>query len=344
MKILAGSIVIVILGAGRAHAEPVRDSYCEHEEAVADSTSAILMGPELFGSFGYIEAADTATTISTSNDARFIGGVRFKINGIYQGLLTRDHAKVACRRHQAIDQVVGASQHKALEARAKVLEDALPEAQKYLREATSDLDARRANAQDVTATRLRVEELRQLDQDTRHALDALPAESGPLAGALQRYYDADAELERNEGKLRAAQGWDLSVRVGINEFLTRDTPQPLFAAVSATFNIGWFFEGGDNSRASSSRAALVREAHSDDMVGATLVQLREVLATEEKREEETAALVGDLERQLKELRDLGGDTTRRYRETVWFEWVKANADHEYLATHVASLKEVLGAQ
>ena len=342
MKRLALAFVAIGAGAAKAEPAPSRDAYCEHEEAVASSESAILMGPELFGTLGYIEAADTATTVATTNDARLIAGVRVKIGGIYQGMVTRDHARQACRRHQAIDQVVGASQHKALEAREKVLEDALPEAQKYLRDAASDLDARRANAQDVTATRLRVEELRQLAEDTHRAIEALPPVQGPLAGALATYYDADAEMERDEGKLRAAQGWDLSVRLGVNEFLSRDTPQPLFAAVSATFNVGWFFEGSSNARASSSRAQLVHEAHVDDAVGATVVQLKEVLAAEEKREQETAALVADLERQLKELRDLGGDTTRRYRETVWFEWVKANADHEYLATHVASLKEVLG--
>jgi hypothetical protein len=335
--------VIVIAWAARARAQPA-DAYCEHAEAVAAAESAILMGPELFTSIGYIEAADTSTTttIATSNDARFIGGVRVKLGGIYQGMVVRDHARAACRRHQAIDQVVGASAHKALEARAKVLGDALPQAQQYLRDATDDLDARRANAQDVTATRLRVEELRQLAEDTHRQLDALPPEEGSLSGALARYYDADADLERDEGKLRAAQGWDLSVRFGVNELLGRDTPQPLFAAVSATFDVGWLFEGGDNRRARSSRAQLVREAHVDDAVGATVAQLREVLAAEEKREQETAALVADLARQLDALKDLGGDQTKRYRETVWFDWVKANADHEYLATHVASLKEVLG--
>lgn len=336
-------VVIAGIWAGAAGvARADGDAYCDHVEGVASAESAILMGPELFGSLGYLEAADTATTVATTNDARLIAGVRIKLGGIYQGFVTRDHAEAQCRRHQAIDQVVGASQHRALEARIKVLTESLPEATKYLTQATNDLEARRANAQDVTATRLRVEELRQLAEDAQRQLDALPPLRGSLAGALTAYYDADADLERDEGKLRAAQGWDLSVRLGVNEFLSRDTPQPLFAAVSASFNVGWFFEGSANRKAADARHTLMQEAHADDQVGATVVQLKTVLATEQKREEETGALVADLGRQLEELKGLGGDQTRRYRETVWFEWVKASADHEYLATHVASLREVLG--
>jgi hypothetical protein len=196
----------------------------------------------------------------------------------------------------------------------------------------------------VTATRLRVDELRQLDEDTRRELQALPPLEGKLTGALDAYYSADADMEKDEGKLRAAQGWDVQVRFGIDEFLSQDTPQPYFAAISASFDLGWLFEGAANRRAADARARVAREAHVDDPIGATMVQLQTVLATEEKRETETRALVADLARQLKELRELGGEQTKRYRETVWFEWVKANADHEYLATHVASLREVLGKQ
>jgi hypothetical protein len=332
------------LGAHAARAQPPGDAYCDHVEAVASSESAVLMGPELFGSIGWIEGSDTTVSIATNNQARLIGGVRIKLGGIYQGLVTRDHARADCRRHQAIDQVVGASQSLALQARVKAIEDALPEAQKFLADAMQDLDARRANAQDVTATRLRVEELRQLDEDARRELQALPPLEGRLDGAMAAYYTADADMERDEGKLRAAQGWDVQVRFGIDEFLSQDTPQPWFAAVTASFDLGWLYEGAANRRAAVARARVAREAHVDDPIGATMVQLQTVLATEEKREAETRALVADLARQLKELHDLGGEQTKRYRETVWFEWVKANADHEYLATHVASLREVLGKQ
>ena len=36
------------------------------------------------------------------------------------------------------------------------------------------------------------------------------------------------------------------------------------------------------------------------------------------------------------------DESRRYKQTVWFEMVKAKAQHAYLEAHVQSIKEVLG--
>jgi hypothetical protein len=75
---------------------------------------------------------------------------------------------------------------------------------------------------------------------------------------------------------------------------------------------------------------------------ATESRLRAVLAIEEKRAEETGALVADLDGQLEALRQVGGDNSRRARQTVWFEWVKVKAEHEFLTAHVASLRQVLG--
>ena len=53
-------------------------------------------------------------------------------------------------------------------------------------------------------------------------------------------------------------------------------------------------------------------------------------------------LVEDLERQLAELKDVGGDTGRRYREMVWFELVKIKAEHEYHRAYAAGLAELAG--
>ena len=39
---------------------------------------------------------------------------------------------------------------------------------------------------------------------------------------------------------------------------------------------------------------------------------------------------------------VGGEDSRRYRQTVWFDWAKAKADLAYLQVHVASLREVIG--
>ena len=61
-----------------------------------------------------------------------------------------------------------------------------------------------------------------------------------------------------------------------------------------------------------------------------------------KREAETATLENDLKKQLDQLNRIGGDDSRRYRLTLWFDFVKVQAEHAYHAAHVATLKQILG--
>lgn len=166
-------VLAVCLSAGVASAD---DGYCDYVQGVASAESALLFSPELFARFGYIEqSAATASPDVSEENARFIGGIRYKVSGIYEGFAVKNRAKADCRRHQALEQVRGGTLYRALEARAKVLEDALGEAEKLLRQTNADLEARRTTAQEATATRLRVDELRRIATDTRAALRPMPA-------------------------------------------------------------------------------------------------------------------------------------------------------------------------
>lgn len=327
-------------------AEPA-DGYCDYAKGVADAEAAILFGPELFGSFGYLDQPiDAAVPDATSNDLRLIAGVKWSLGNVYEGILVRKRAKADCRRHQALDDITGGTTYAALEARAKVLEAALVEAEKLLEQANEDLDTRRATAQEVGATKLRVDELRGLAADTQIALDALPP---PVAGrtvarALETYYKADTEVEKHEAGLRTAQAWDVSVRVGFDKFLGADDESPYVALVSASFNLGWFLQHGANKRAAAGRKLLVTKEHGGQRVDSTVSRLVSMLEIEKKRKGEVGILLADLDEQLDQLRSLGGDAGRRYRQTVWFEWVKVKAEHAYLTSHVASLLEILGAE
>jgi hypothetical protein len=86
----------------------------------------------------------------------------------------------------------------------------------------------------------------------------------------------------------------------------------------------------------------VQEEYGTHQVDTTTTRLKAMLAVEAKRETETGALVDVLGEQLEQLRKIGGDGSRRLYETVWFEWIKARAEHEYLVSHVAALREILG--
>jgi hypothetical protein len=88
----------------------------------------------------------------------------------------------------------------------------------------------------------------------------------------------------------------------------------------------------------------VTKEHGGQRIDSTVSRLVSMLEIEQKRKTEVGILLADLDEQLDQLKSLGGDAGRRYRQTVWFEWVKVKAEHAYLTSHVASLQEILGAE
>jgi hypothetical protein len=344
MRILATAALFAASFSYVGEARADGDHYCDFVEGVASAQSSLLFAPELFGTFGYLDQQAQAIDVpeGTTDDLRLTAGVRYSLGNVYEGFLTRGRARAECKRKQALDRVQGATTYRALEARAKVLDEAIAEADKLLAEAKADLDSRRATSQEVIGTRVRVDELRAMAAATRKELAAAPpAADGSMDRAMGAYLSADAAVERHDASLRKAQAWDVSVRFGYDQFLSNDVDEsPLFALVQANFNLGWFLQGSGNGRAARGRRALVMEGRGG--LDATESQLRAVLAIEERRAEETGALVADLDGQLAALRQVGGDASRRARQTVWFEWVKIKAEHEFLTAHVASLRQVLG--
>jgi hypothetical protein len=129
------------------------------------------------------------------------------------------------------------------------------------------------------------------------------------------------------------------VRAGYDKFLADDEDEsPYFAVVSASWNLGWVLQQPANKRAQKARRRLVR----DEPGGQAGPALRALLVAETRRAEEAGILLEDLDKQLEALRRIGGDDSRRFRQTVWFEWVEAKAEHAYLEAHAAALREVLG--
>ncbi len=113
-------------------------------------------------------------------------------------------------------------------------------------------------------------------------------------------------------------------------------------------NLGALFQGGANDRAVAGRRRPVRSGRDPIAADATAERLRVIVETETetetKREQETAALEADLQRQLDALTRLGGEESKRYRQTAWFEWIKIRAEHAYLTAHLRALHEVLGGE
>lgn len=331
-----------------ATATPARadDGYCDYVRGVAAAESALMFAPEVFTEFGRIEQASTSIQeVVDPGTLRFIGGLRWRISGLYEGAATRARASAECRRHNALAGIRGATLYKALAARAAVLDGALPAAEKLLARITADLDARRTTAQEATAARLRVEELRRLADETHQAMSVLPPPPPDGQLGLVAFQRADADVERHEATIRRARAVDLSVRVGVDEFLDdsgTNTSSPYFAVVTANINLGLLFQGRGNARAAAGRARYLKSGRDPVTVDATADRLRAQLETATRRADETAALEADLQRQLKVLDRVGGDDSRRYRQIVWFDLIKVRAEHAYHDAHATALRQVVG--
>ena len=213
-----------------------------------------------------------------------------------------------------------------------------------MQQVTTDYEARRTTAQETTALRLRVDELRELDAESHQQLAAIPRSADhPLGSALASYQQADADMEVADAKLRRAQLVDLSVRAGLDEFLdSTSNPTPYFAVIQLGVSFGAIWQGSANERAAAARKRLVAEGRDPLGVDATLQQIQANIEIETKRAADTDALVAELERQLGALDKVGGEDSKRYRQTVWFDYAKAKADQAYYAAHLAALHEVLG--
>jgi hypothetical protein len=322
------------------------DAYCDWVEGVAASESALMFAPTLFGSLGSVDQGVIVTVPDASGrDTRITAGVNFRLTGIYEGIATRGRARAECERHQALTRFESATVQAALQARAAVLDEALGQADTLLREAGEDLRERRATAQDVTATRIRVQALRAAAAGTHAEIAAVAAarpakgqEPGGGVSALRDYYQADEDMAREEGRLRRVKGVDLSVRFGYDAFTgpLDDDESALFGVVAVGINLGVLFQGGAEQRAAEGRRRYMRSERGAG-VEPTLRYLRVQAREARQREEETAVLAKDLAKQLASLDDVGGETGRRYRDLIWFELVNAKAEHAFLKAQADGL-------
>jgi hypothetical protein len=347
MRALVSFVLLGLALSGTASAETTNDGYCEWVENAASAESAVLSFPEVFADVGRIEQSSQSVQPGDQpGDIRFIGGLRWRLSGIYEGSAVRGRAKAECKRHTALEQIRGETLYRAFEARANVIDQAMPEAEKILRTVSADLDARRTTAQEATATRLRVEELRRISTDTHQAMSILPRPAGGNL-TLTTFQAADDEVERQDAKLRRARGIDVSLRVGVDEFLNgavnSDTSSPYFAVLSVGVNFGVIFQGGANSRAAEGRRRFVRSGRDPLSVDATADRVKQLYEVAQKRVAETSALEQDLVKQIAVLDRIGGDDSRRYRQIVWFDLIKIRAERSYHEAHAAALQQVMGA-
>ncbi len=354
MKVSRTLLLALVLCPVVAEAQPADDDgYCDFVQGTASASAATLFAPQVFAQFGYIEQQQLATAPDPAiepNDLRAIAGLRYSFTNIFAAKATISRADADCRRHKAqaqmqaiAQQIKDTSSARAVGARLAVFENAQAEADKLLAVTQADLDARRITTQEAISTRLRVDDLRSQVAQARRELAALPAnQTQGVDGLLAAYREADGDFERSESKLRTIRAYDVNVRAGADRFLNgTNADTRYFAVVEFGINLGALWINSGNKRAAAGRARYAKTV-GPFASAVDVAQLRPVLEVQTKRLAQVQALSTDLDRQLAAL--AGADSTdgKRFRETIWFEAVKARAELAYLQAHVATLNEMLG--
>lgn len=327
---------------------PSADGACGHATGVADSEAALLMSPELFVSLGVVSAALDEEGLGAPTP-RLLIGADYSVSKLWQGMTVKRRALAECERARALAALAPALDLRsslgllpALTARSQVLKDALPRAEAIARAVASEVEDGRASREEERAIAQALDGLRLLAHQT--ALDADRLQRGPapadFQAALRRYRDASARAEALSGSLRAQSAWDVAVRGGYERLF--DVPQsvPLFGMVTVSYNLGGLFQGDANRRAV---AGVRQESDGDfDSVGQKLRQLLDELsaqrAADRTRLEQARTRLADLQSQARQLEALTTHEVDRFRRSVFFERVSAEAEVAFLEAHLRALE------
>jgi hypothetical protein len=346
--------VLILIAPAVALGQPAPDDgYCDYVQGTASATAATLFAPQLFGQFGYIEQLNQVTNDPNAepNDLRAIGGLRYSFTNIFAGKATVARADADCRRHKAqvamqaiTQQIKDTSSARAIAARLAVYEQAQGDADKMLATIKADVDARRLTTQEAISTQLRVDEIRAQIAQAKRDLAALPSsDTKGVDQLLADYREADAAMEKAEGKLRSIKAYDVNVRAGVDRFLNGDIEDKTryFAVLEVGVNLGALWTGSGNRRSATGRDRYARTVGPMQIIADPAV-LRPLLEVQQKRLVQVQALSSDLDKQLAALNGAESSDAKRFRETIWFEAIKARAELAYLQAHVATLNEMLG--
>lgn len=331
--------------------------YCDWVQGLGDAEAALELAPEVFGSFGVVNTGEAEGGVPLGKPKlRVTAGLSYDFVGLYRGHKIHRRAAAECRRHQALSslqaavrQGMGLGEDSALEARARVLQDALPRAEELVNALRTDLRDGRATLEELNAMQVRLDNLRSLSTDTALARERLASRpefprGQRLEPLLEELRAADDAVEVATGSLRRAKAWELSVRGGYDEVFDVEQEVPLFGQVMLTYDLGHLWQGKANARARDGR----RRSTANDVDGVhqkiseLLVELRSRHRTEEARLREVSALVSDLEGQLREVEALQTREIRRFRDYLLLELARLRAEQAYLTAHVEALTSFLG--
>jgi hypothetical protein len=346
--------------AGPHPADIEVDAYCRYAVGTAASRSALLASPWLFSSLGTVGIGGTpAASLDTPLDGgdaasrrprlAFQAGMGFSPTRLYAASLVDDAARADCEIYRAdslVQRLLHAPQptdRGALEARARVLREALPDARTLLADRQSQLDNGRATLQDYSVTALKVQALQRDLTETEGRLATLQEASGPQAPPARAAFEAlrTAEERRQgvDGRLRRSAAFEVTVRGGYQEVIALAGDPPVFGSISAQFVPGWFWQHDADRQAADAQRDRV-EARINE-VRARLAEVRTRLSGElavaQKRLSEVTIMLTDLEDRYNGLREVGTRQSRDFREYLWFDLIQLRANRAFVSAQVQAL-------
>jgi len=349
------------LAAEQTTHQSLETGYCRYVRGAAKSTSALMLAPELFVTTRYGQAIDDqpgATTSSNQTDLflRLTAGISYDLFGIFRGVTTRARAVAECARYAALTRLreflatnKDGQSAAALRARKRVLEGALPSARSILKRTRVAVDKGELRITELDATQLRVERLQAQLATVEQQLAGLPHVTPKTVAIddLRRQREAsEVRLERQEARLRQLGAWHLQVQGGYDRYFidTRDTPAPVFAAATLSYNIGnlWQYSADADARAGR-REWAQRDADDVDREITQLTrELKAAYHVGKRRLQQSSILRQDLETRVARARKLHSPDARRYADYLWFDLVQTRAECAFLAAQIDDLATALG--
>lgn len=335
------------------------EAYCLYTKGVAQSEAALLRAPELFASVGHFSTVGTSLEPAAGvQTTRILAGLRYDLARLVRGNLLVRRAQAECRRYQAMSRLEtalregqGATMAPALASKIAILRNRLPALMQRMNGLQADVAAARATVEDYHSYRIRVDELRdaiatiELQLAEGRARNAQSAE--PLSDLLDAYWQADREVEEAEGELRRVQAFGLELKGGYEELLTVEQGVPLFGLVTLSYNLGHLWQGQPNRRAREAREEWRRVrggAPGNQRIAEALHRLEATREAQRKRLEDVRVLARDIAEQLEVVEALETRKVSRFRDYLWVESTRLEAERAFLEKHVEELDRFLGPQ
>lgn len=333
------------------------EAYCRFAEGVAQSEAALLRAPEVFASVGHFSTVGTSLEPAAGvQTTRILAGLRYDLARLVRGNLLVRRARAECERYRAMARLEGvlrdgqgATLAPALATKIAILRNRLPNLMQRMDGLQNDVAAARATVEDLHSFRIRVDELRdaiaaaelQLAQGKGRPMGA----EASLSELLDAYWEADREVERVEGELRRAHAFGLELKGGYEELLTVEQGVPLFGIVTLSYNLGHLWQGGPNRRAREARGEWRRVrggAPGSQRIAEALHVLESTRVSQRKRLEEVRILAKDIAEQLEIVEGLETRKVSRFRDYLWLESTRLEAERAFLEKHVEELDRFLG--